>query len=376
MSALPGTALIIGGGFSGMTAALELSKLGIAVEILEMDPAWRTDGAGISLHGASLRVFQKIGIYDEFLKHGGVANGFDIFHPATDETITTLPTPVVGNVEFGGAGIMRPVLAQLLRNRLREAGIPARLGLSFKTLEQDADGVTVTFSDGDTARYDLVVGADGVGSSLRSLFFPHAPQPQYTGQGGWRAVVNWPPELARPGMWINGKLKVGLNVVSATQGYVFITEPRPTSEFLDPSTFVDHLAGMLREFPSPVLNRFADSLGPHSQVLYRPFCQLLVSQPWSAGRVVLIGDAVHATTPHLAAGACIAMEDAVVLAEELGKARDVPSALAAYEERRWERCRMVVENSNRLREIETTRGDFKEHESLMRHSMAALAEAI
>ncbi len=99
-------------------------------------------------------------------------------------------------------------------------------------------------------------------------------------------------------------------------------------------------------------------------------------RPWSRGRVVLIGDTVHATTPHLASGACIGIEDALVLADELAKAADVPGALAAFENRRWERCRMVVENSARLGEIETEGGDKEEHSRIMRESLMALAQPV
>lgn len=112
------------------------------------------------------------------------------------------------------------------------------------------------------------------------------------------------------------------------------------------------------------------------QIVYRPLEQMLMPRPWSTGRVVLIGDAVHATTPHLAAGACIGIEDAVVLADEIARGTSLPSALAAFEARRWERCRMVVENSGRLAEIETTSGSREEHAAIMQASMKTLAEAI
>ena len=90
----------------------------------------------------------------------------------------------------------------------------------------------------------------------------------------------------------------------------------------------------------------------------------------------MIGDAIHATTPHLAAGACAAMEDAVVLVEELQTADQLMAGLAGFEDRRWERCRMIVENSGRLCDIETQKGDMQEHAQLMQISMRALADAI
>lgn len=100
--------------------------------------------------------------------------------------------------------------------------------------------------------------------------------------------------------------------------------------------------------------------------------QLLMPRPWFSGRVVLIGDAVHATTPHMAAGAMIGMEDAVVLADEIA-ARGIAAALPAFQDRRWERCRLVVENSGRLAEIEQGHGTQEEHQRLMGQTLGALA---
>ena len=99
-------------------------------------------------------------------------------------------------------------------------------------------------------------------------------------------------------------------------------------------------------------------------------------RPWWKGRVVLIGDAVHATTPHLASGACIGIEDAIVLAQEIVGADSIASGLKAFEDRRWERCRMVVENSVRLGELEINNGDRAEQASIMQASLAALAAPI
>jgi 2-polyprenyl-6-methoxyphenol hydroxylase-like FAD-dependent oxidoreductase len=136
------------------------------------------------------------------------------------------------------------------------------------------------------------------------------------------------------------------------------------------------MRGLLADFPAPELQAIREQLGPDSMVVFRPLEKLLVPLPWSRGRVLLIGDAVHATTPHLASGACIGIEDALVLAEELAREADVPQALAAFERRRWERCRMVVENSARLGQIEVEGGDKEEHARIMRDSLIALAQPI
>lgn len=177
-------------------------------------------------------------------------------------------------------------------------------------------------------------------------------------------------------MWMGPRIKPGVNPVSKTEMYLFVTEPRPTNEHVDPATFADHLRGLLADFPAPALQAIRDQIGPDSQIVYRPLEGLLMPRPWFSGRVVLIGDTVHATTPHLASGACIGIEDALVLAEELGRTDALGDALAAFEVRRWERCRMVVQNSARLGEIEVAGGDKEEHGRIMRDSLMALAQPI
>jgi 2-polyprenyl-6-methoxyphenol hydroxylase-like FAD-dependent oxidoreductase len=165
-------------------------------------------------------------------------------------------------------------------------------------------------------------------------------------------------------------------LVSKTEIYLFVTEPRPTNDFVDPATFATHLRALLADFSAPTLQTIREQIGPDSNIVFRPLEGLLMPRPWSSGRVVLIGDTVHATTPHLASGACIGIEDAIVLSEEFASHAQVPTALAAFEQRRWERCRMVVENSARLGEIEIAGGDKDEHARIMRESLMALAQPI
>lgn len=368
--------LIIGGGFSGMAAAIELRKKGADVDLVEIDPEWRNYGAGISLGGATLRAFRQLGMLDAFVDQGSAHDGLALRLPHGPQ-IAEIPTPrIAGSDVPGGGAIMRPVLAQILVNATRAAGTKVRLGCSFESLQPDADGVDVTFTNGDRQRYDLVIGADGLYSKVRDAVFPDAPKPRYSGQGVWRAVVPRPPEIKSAVMWIGPKIKPGVNPVSKKEMYLFITEPRPTNDHIDPATFVDHVRSLLADFPAPELQTIRAELGPQSRLVYRPLEGLLLPRPWSRGRVVLIGDAVHATTPHLASGACIGIEDALVLADEMGRHADLLAALSAFEERRWERCRMVVENSGRLGEIEITGGDKEEHARIMRESMAALAKPI
>jgi len=368
--------LIIGGGFSGMAAAIELRKRDIDVDLVEIDPGWRSYGAGISLGGATMRALVQLGVIDAFLAEGAASDGVEL-HIPTGQKVAELPTPRLAGPEVPGNGaIMRPVLARILAEATRKAGANVRLGCTFNSIAQDAGGVDVAFSDGSSGRYDLVIGADGVYSKVREAVFPDAPKPQYSGQGVWRAVLPRDPEVKGTMMWMGPKVKPGLNPVSSDEMYMFVTEDRAANEFIDPAEFVPRLKALLAPFPAPLLQRVREQLDEESQIIYRPLESLLMPSPWYKGRVVLIGDTVHATTPHMASGACIGIEDALVLAEELGRAGSIDQALDRYLARRWSRCRMVVQNSGRLGEIEIAGGDKEEHARIMRETLMALAQPI
>ena len=368
--------LVIGGGFSGMAAAIQLRKQGVAVDLVEIDPGWRSYGAGISMGGASMRALRQLGVIDAFLAEGDGSDGVEIFIP-TGQKVAELPTPRIAGPDVPGNGaIMRPVLARILADATRAAGTNVRLGCTFSSIEQDDTGVDVAFTDGSQGRYDLVIGADGLYSKVRETIFPDAPKPAYTGQGVWRAVLPRLPEVNGTMMWLGPKIKPGLNPVSKDEMYLFVTEDRVANDFIDPAEFLPRLKALLAPFPAPLLQQVREQLSHDSQIIFRPLESLLMPSPWYRRRVVLIGDTVHATTPHMASGACIGLEDAIVLAEEVANAGSVDQALDRYLARRWERCRMVVQNSGRLGEIEIAGGDKEEHARIMRETLMALAQPI
>jgi 2-polyprenyl-6-methoxyphenol hydroxylase-like FAD-dependent oxidoreductase len=369
-------ALIVGGGFAGMAAAIEMRKRGLAVDLVEIDPDWRSYGAGISLGAPTLRAFQRLGILDAFLECGSASDGVEIF-TANGHKVATIPTPRLARpVVPGGGGVMRPALAAILAEATRKAGANIKLGVKVETLTPQGDQVDVLLSDGSRGRYDLVVGADGLNSQLRQTMFPDAPAPAYVGQCVWRAVLPRPPEVQTVMMWMGRKVKAGINPVSRDQMYLFVTEDRLNNDRIAPQAFLPLLQKLLTPFTAPTMEFVRAQLNENSQIVYRPIEWLLAPRPWGRGRIVLIGDAAHATTPHLASGACIGIEDGIVLAETLAQADTVEAALRAFEARRWERCRMVVENSVRLAEIEITDGDPGDHARLMGQSMGALAAPI
>jgi 2-polyprenyl-6-methoxyphenol hydroxylase-like FAD-dependent oxidoreductase len=368
--------LVIGGGFSGMTAALQMSRQGVEVDLLEIDAGWRSYGAGITINGSTLRVLNQLGLLARFMEEGFASDGVDILGP-DDSVLFSLPTPRVAGPDIpGGGGIMRPALAKVLSEAVLASGVNVILGATFSDISESEAGVSVTFSNGGHGLYDLVVGADGLYSATRRYLFPDAPKPRFIGQSIWRAVLPKPEGIDTVVMWMGPNLKAGISPVSKDKVYMFLTEDRQTNSFVDPKNFVSHMKGLLERFASPTVQKIAENLSEEHQIVYRPLEQMLMPRPWYRGRFVLIGDAVHATTPHLAAGACIGIEDAMVLAEEVARGDDTQSALSAFEARRYERCRMVVENSGRLAEIEINSGSREEHSSIMRASMKTLAEAI
>ncbi|MGI3166345.1 FAD-dependent oxidoreductase [Pseudooceanicola sp. 200-1SW] len=377
MTAAAQKVLVIGGGFSGMSAAIMMARAGIEVDLVEIDEGWRSYGAGISLHGATLRVFQELGILEEFKAEGAATSGLIVRMPHNDQVIVEIPTPSMPGIDLpGNAAIMRPALAAILARATRAAGVNVRLGVTFETLTQDEDGVELTFTDGTSGRYDAVIGADGLFSKTRALLLPEAPEPAYVGQAVWRAELPTPEGLETLSMWLGKGVKVGINPVSPGRSYMFITEDCPEDIWVEDADLLPRMKALLDPFPSPMLSAVKEGLSEDSKLIYRPLKGMLLPQPWHVGRVLLIGDAVHATTPHLGAGACIGMEDGLVIAEELQRHATVAEAFAAHEARRWERCAMVVNNSGRLSEIEITGGDQGEHNEIMGRSMRALAEPI
>ena len=377
MSAAVSKVLVIGGGFSGMTAAIQLARRGIEVDLVEIDPLWCPLGAGITLSGPTLRALDTVGILEKVADEGYLSNDFDIFSPAGDLIVQLAIRPPVSDKKLaGGGGILRPVLARIFADKTREVNTNVRLGLTFETITQHQDRVDVVFTDGSASTYDLVIASDGMHSRIRRELFPQAPSPKPIQQSVWRAVLKRPQEIIRPSHWL-GRTKVGVNPISATHMYMFIMENRDHSEWIDPADWPAEMARLLGTFPAPVLQTLVPELfAPHANIDYRPLSNLLVPLPWHKGRVVMIGDTVHATTPHLASGAGIGIESAIVLAEELLSHSDVEVALKRFEERRWERCRLVVEKSARLCEIEKCAGDKEEHAQIMHESFITLAEPI
>jgi 2-polyprenyl-6-methoxyphenol hydroxylase-like FAD-dependent oxidoreductase len=367
------SALVVGGGIGGMSAALALTRKGVAVTLVDADPDWRVYGAGITITGMSLRALDDLGVMDEIRSRGFVHDGMRPLRFTGESLGKPMQAPPGSPPVMLGGGILRPVLHDLLSTRVREAGIEVRLGVTLGTLVQDGGGVDVTLTDGLVARYDLVVGADGIFSKLRTTLFPQAHQPQFTGQGCWRFVADRPVQVDRAEIYFGGPLKIGMSPISQAQMYVFLLEHVPDNPWFAPETHVAHLYALMEPFGGNVPAVRA-GLGEHSKIVYRPLEWLLLPDPWYVGRVVLIGDAAHATTPHLASGAGLAVEDGLVLAEELTKSANVSAVLRSFMNRRFDRARLVVETSVRVGELEMNGADRASQGSVLMAATQALAQ--
>jgi 2-polyprenyl-6-methoxyphenol hydroxylase-like FAD-dependent oxidoreductase len=365
-----GSALVVGGGIGGMTAAIALTRAGVGVTLIDADPQWRVYGAGISITGISLRAFADLGILDEMRRRGHVGSGMR-GRTVTGHSLFEAPAADGAEPIKSSGGILRPVLHEILSETVRREGVTVRLGVKVASLSQDADGVDVTFSDGSAERYELVVGADGIYSSIRGMIFPEAPSPQFTGQGCWRVVAKRPPEIDRAEMYFGGPVKLGLNPVSPDEMYMFVLEHVPENTRFEDDELVPHLRGLLEPFGG-IVPAVREGITDPAQINYRPLEWLLLPDPWYKGRVVLIGDAAHATTPHMASGAGIAAEDGLTLGQEIARHDDVNAALRAFMDRRFERARIVVENSVRIGEIEMAGGDSAQATQMLGSTMGRL----
>ncbi len=338
------SALIVGGGIGGMATAIGLAERGVAVELIDLDPEWRVYGAGITITGPTLRAYRHLGMVRDIAEQGAITNGSRIFH-FTGKHLRDLDEPALEEGLPATGGIMRPVLHHIMQQRVRATETKVRLGITVDALVNRDDGVDVTFSDGGTERYDLVIGADSIHSRVRALAFPHMGEPERTGQGCWRISIARPPGLERGEFYFGHQYPAGITRCGEDAVYMWMLTPhvRREKHFAGDELY-DQLKANLAGFGGSA-GWIRDNMTRDDWINYRPLAAKLQPGPWSNGRIVLLGDAVHATTPHLASGAGMAVESAVVLAEELERGATADAALAAYQARRFDRCKDIVDTS-------------------------------
>lgn len=366
--------LVIGGGLAGMSAAIEMTKSGHEVELIDLDPEWRAYGAGITVQAPMFRALRQIGLCDEVAAAGypcrgsraRLADGTIIGEMMADKLEPGLPD---------GGGVMRPVLHAILSSHVRHIGIQVRLGITYSDIVDGPNGARVTFTDGGEGTYDLIVAADGIFSKTRERFFPDAPKPEFTGQGAFRTVASRPQGLDMIEVYLGDRIKAGVTPVSETQLYMFTLSAERGDDILSFERQVKRLREVLQDFGG-LIGEIRDTLGADSQITYRPLQTVFCPRPWHHGRIVLIGDAAHATTPHLASGACAALEDAVLLNQYVTEGSDIEQALLDFTERRFERCKFIIDRSLLLGRMELAGESSEEHSRLYGEAIAFLNEPV
>nr|WP_231708505.1 FAD-dependent oxidoreductase [Sphingomonas populi] len=363
--------LVVGGGITGMAAAIALAQNGHAVDLIEEDSDWKALGAGLTVLGSTLRALSHLGIVEEVLAQGYFAFGNDIYHASGRKLFEREGMQMPDCSLPNAGGILRPVLHRILQARVRDLGIEVALGLTYRDFFHDDEGVNFTFSDGSSEQYDFAVVAEGLNSRMRGVLFPDAPKPTFTGQGCWRLLHPRPDTIPRSAFYVGGHVTVGTVPVSDAEMYVWVLEHVPDNPWIAPEDQPTRLRSLIADFGGEVGN-LRDSIGPESSIVYRPLEALLLPAPWHSGRILMMGDSVHATSPHLASGAGAGVEDGVVLAEELERADSIPVLFDAFMARRFDRCRLVVEGSIEIGEAEMA-GESSRINELMTKAQAALA---
>jgi 2-polyprenyl-6-methoxyphenol hydroxylase-like FAD-dependent oxidoreductase len=330
--------LIVGGGIGGLTLAVALGRHGINAEIAEIRDAVFALGSGLAQPTNALRCLKQLDLLEPCLARGYQTDAYAYFDP--DGTLLArrdglrLAGPKVPSYNI----IFRPLLHEALTEAARRFAT-IYYGLTVSAVAQFSDGVEVTFSDGRTSRYDLVIGADGVRSSIRGFLFGDKYQLINTGQSCWRALGRRPAELNYGAVYLGQGLRAGVVPISEDLMYLFLITNE--ADVRIPSGKMAHyLRELLRGFGGFIPGVLTD-LDERSDIVCTTIEEVLLPPPWHNGRIVLIGDACHACGPQIGQGGAMAVEDAVVLAELIAGNDEPEATFTRFVERRYSRCKFV-----------------------------------
>lgn len=343
------TAIVIGGGIAGPVTALALHRAGITATVYEAYPS-TADGIGGTLA----------------LAPNGVAA---LRLVDADEAVTAIATPIDRQaLAMGRRHVPLPALAgvpplrvvpraalhRVLHDRAVAEGVRITHGKRLVGVRETAGGVTATFADGSTATADVLIGADGIHSTVRTLIDPHAPGPRFTGLLGFEAVARH-EVAAAPGTMTFAFGRGGYYLYwpepgGGTRWGVNLPQERPLSlteaRAVPPGEWLERLRAAYGE-DDPGGELMRTSSAEELQVVG----SLHIMPPvphWHRGRMVLVGDAAHAPSNSSGQGASLAIESAVQLARCLRDLPDVPAAFAAYERLRRDRVEKVAARAARI----------------------------
>ena len=338
------TVLIVGGGIAGLTLGRALRRNGFGVELVERSTEWRAEGGGIAVQPNGIRVLRTLGLAAAVERAGARVHRWS-FCDEMGGLLSEHDLAALWGDVGPFIGIERTRLQQVLVAGAE--GIACRLGTSIRSLAQDDDSVTVNFTDGSMGKYDLVVGADGISSTVRTLVLG-AISPAYTGAMAWRSVTPVRPRgLTDLEFLLGDGCFFGLCPVAGGRTYGFGNTTGPRTR--EPQT--GRLRRLRRHFAGfgESVQEYLGALEHDEQIHCGPVDTVAVEQ-WHIGRVVLIGDAAHASSPMMGQGGCMAMEDALALAESLAHYDTLAEALDVYIARRRPRVGWVHQESTAVAE--------------------------
>jgi FAD-dependent urate hydroxylase len=333
--------LIVGAGIAGLATARALRRRGYGADVVEREPAWTHGGAGIYLPGNAARALRALGLESETARHASMI---------PRQLICDDRGRVLADIDLDALwGEVGPCLA-LHRADLHQVlashgdPVPVRMGVSVQRLSQQDETVTVSFDDGSTGRYNLVIAADGIHSTVRPLLFG-AGGIRPVGQLAWRFVTKCPAEVTTWTALLRRDVTFLAVPIGRDRLYCYCdTSAKPAVQLPGDDTTA-RLVGLLTGFAAPV-PAILETLGRDTAVHITPI-EEVSPRTWVRGSVLLVGDAAHATSPNMAEGAAMALEDGIVLAECLGSGRGIAEAIATFQDRRRPRTHWVLSQTRR-----------------------------
>ncbi|MES2796465.1 MAG: FAD-dependent monooxygenase [Bacteroidota bacterium] len=337
--------LVVGAGIGGQSVAIGLKKAGFEVDVIEIHKEFNVYGVGIIQQANALRALDAIGVADEAMRRGSPYGKVKLCLPHGVQ-IGEAGTPPIGRFPSHN-GISRRILHEVLLEEAQKIGLKYRMGLTVESIDNQPDRVNVTFTDGSSDSYDIVIAADGANSKVRNLIFGDFKS-TYVGLSVWRYPFKRPASLDTGYIFFNKKHKIGVIPMTADSCYIFLNSAEGDNPIIPEDQMVEKLKGYMAAYPVPLVQELIPQVTDAKLVNYRSLETLKMPAPWYKNRVVVLGDAAHTTIPQLGSGAALAIEDGVVLIEELQKAGTVEDVFERYMKRRYDRCMMVVEVSETL----------------------------
>lgn len=373
--------LVIGGGIGGLSAAIALRKKGYEVTVLERyaDLHSSVFGVGIIQPGNALRALDMIGCAEACIEVGYPAKQWGRMLDVNGNHLRDMPGVKIEGSTFPPLnGVTRPKLHEILTGRANEVGVRIHYSTEFASLEDGTDSVTVTTTDGRQFTADILVGADGVYSRVRKYVLGAEMETRYIGQSAFRVNIPRLEEIDCIVLQGDDQGMAGYVPIGPDLAYMFYNAHMGIHERIPDDQLAPRLREYLARFGGLTARVRDEFITDDVEIVLRPEESMGTPTPWHKGRVVLMGDAVHAITPHLGQGAAQAIEDGVVLAEELAAKgeQDLERAFLDYTERRYERCKLIVDTSLAIGEWEMGRKPGFDNVGATLHVLDVMAQPL